>query len=74
MKYRLRHKTVDAVRWKGWPHKIDGLLKHPSYPQLAILGHPTYAEAFPGCWVVQEGDRKVIYNNEAFLAKYEKAK
>jgi hypothetical protein len=70
MKYILRQKSVTAVQWKGWPHKIKGLEQHPKYPQLAFFNA---LEVYKGDWIITHpsGDKGVMddYNfHKTYLA------
>jgi len=72
MKYKLRSRTVTAVQWKGWPHKIKHIKEHAVYPQLAM--GPFGQEVYEGDWIVNDHGEIVVMNDGEFNDLYEKIK
>ncbi len=77
MKFRLKKQPIiTAVQWKGWPHKVKGIERHPKYPNLARLkddymGH----EICPTHWIVNYPDGGRWFMSDVdFNSKYEKIK
>lgn len=74
MKFKLRPKRIDAFRWKGWPHKIKGLVDHPIYGQCAAVDE-TGCTVYQGDWVLRYPCGSMeVWNEVEFAAAYEPVK
>lgn len=78
MKYRLKTNIVNAIQWKGWPHKIKGLEEHPKYPQLGYIRgiYGNYYDIFEGDWIIKstKGYVQTIMDKFNFENTYERIK
>mgnify|MGYP001615497837 CR=1 FL=1 len=71
MKFQYKPKKVTAVQWKGWPHKIKGVLVHITYSQLGMInGEEVYVDN----WVVTEDGQQRVYSDWQFRQIFEKVK
>lgn len=69
--YVSRPVKVKAIQWKGWPHKIKGLVPHPIYPQLATLSqYVTRPEIYATDWIVKNSDGTRIMHDFEFKEQF----
>lgn len=72
MRFQKKPIKVTAVQWKGWPHKIKGIVEHPKYPQCAMLSYNGY-EICKGDWIITHKDKsQEVLGDYSFYTTYEK--
>ena len=70
--YRIE--KIDAVQWRGWPHKLKGVVEHPKYPQLATLEEFPAQDIYPNEYIVTIKDGFIVimrdYNFESIYKRF----